>query len=105
MPFNARWIIAGLLAIGVVLLCRWASVAGSIGLLSIGHRRGKGRVAVLTWGGLRGGLSVAMALSLPEGEHRNQLLVITYAVVIFCVCVQGMTAASVIKWAARTPTI
>jgi len=101
-PFNAKFVVAGLITIGIVLLCLWLSVAGSFGLLSIGRSRPHpGRITVLTWGGLRGGLSVAMALSLPEGEERNLILVVTYSVVIFCVFVQGLTAAAVIKRATK----
>jgi len=46
---------------------------------------------VLTWGGLRGGLAVAMALSLPEGEYRERIVAITWTVAVFSVLVQGTT--------------
>jgi len=52
-------------------------------------------VAILVWGGLRGGLSVAMALSLPQSMHRDELVLITYIIVIFSIIVQGLTIGKV----------
>ncbi len=51
----------------------------------------------MTWGGLRGGISIAMALSLPEDISRNLLLTITYCVVIFSILVQGLTLAPMVR--------
>jgi CPA1 family monovalent cation:H+ antiporter len=102
LQFNMRYLVAGGVAIIVVLISRWASVAGCVGLISLGGTPRRGQITVLTWGGLRGGLSVAMALSLPEGNNRNLILVVTYAVVVFCIFVQGLTAGRVIKWAVRS---
>ena len=101
VPFRRGLIAAGVISIAIVLLARWICVAGSFGVLSFWYRSHPGRITILTWGGLRGGLSVAMVLSLPPGENRNLLLVITYAVVLFCVFVQGLTASAVIRRAVR----
>lgn len=103
MPFHGSFVLAGCVAIAVVLLCRWLSVAGSVGLMRLRGKRQRGRITVLTWGGLRGGLSVAMALSLPPGEHRNLILAATYAVVVFCLFVQGLSAAPVVRRAVGVP--
>ncbi|MEX0695694.1 MAG: hypothetical protein WD075_14695 [Rhodospirillales bacterium] len=54
-------------------------------------------IPVLTWGGVRGGISVALALSLPEGSYRPFILAATYSVVIFSVVVQGLTLGYVIR--------
>ena len=54
-------------------------------------------VSILTWGGLRGGISVALALSLPAGDIRNALVTITYMVVVFSVLVQGLTLAPLVR--------
>jgi Na+:H+ antiporter len=54
-------------------------------------------VAILTWGGLRGGLSVALALSLPAGGDRDTILLMTYAIVAFAVLVQGMTLEALLR--------
>jgi len=54
-------------------------------------------IKILTWGGLRGGISVAMALSLPPGRHRDIIVTITYAVVIFSIIVQGLTVGKLVR--------
>jgi CPA1 family monovalent cation:H+ antiporter len=58
-------------------------------------------VAILTWGGLRGGVSVAMALALPHGEARDVLVSVTYIVVVFSILVQGLTLGPVIRTIGR----
>ena len=57
----------------------------------------RGSVAVLTWGGVRGGISVALALSIPYGPFREPILIATYAVVIFSVIVQGLTIRGLVR--------
>jgi len=51
----------------------------------------------MTWGGLRGGISVALALSLPLGPHRDVILVMTYIVVVFSIIVQGLSLRKLVK--------
>ena len=97
IQFHVVYLLAGSLMIVVVLIARWISVAGCIGVTRIWRQREKGRITVLTWGGLRGGLSIAMALSLPEGTPRNILLVCSYCVVVFCIFAQGLSVERVIR--------
>lgn len=94
---QSAFILAGVLIIPLVLLSRLISV--SIPVAILGRRRTftQGAVWVLTWGGLRGGISVALALSLPESPVREALLTATYAVVLFSVVVQGLTIGPLIK--------
>lgn len=91
MPWSRRYLYAGLLAIPAVLISRWLSTLASFTIIRGFYRPQAGTVATLTWGGLRGGLAVALALSLPRGTARNQVLAITYIVVIFSLVVQGLT--------------
>jgi len=82
---------AGLVTIPVVLVARLASV--TVPVLGLGRwvRFARGAIPILTWGGLRGGMSVALALSIPDGAERDQIVVMTYFVVVFSTLVQGLT--------------
>ena len=84
-------------SIPIVLLGRLVSVWLPISLLAIRQTFSAGSIPVLTWGGLRGGVSVALALALPESAAKPVILTITYAVVIFSIVVQGLT----VKWVIR----
>ncbi len=91
LDLNPRVLIAGALAIPLVLLGRWLSVILPVNLLSNGRSLPAGAAAILTWSGLRGAISVALALSLPAGEIRDTLVTVTYVVVCFSIIVQGLT--------------
>ena len=98
IEFTGHYFLVALLAIAVTLLARLASVAGVVSLIHLGRRPTmRGTIPVLAWGGLRGGISVAMALSLPASNHREMIVVITYVVVVFSIFVQGLTIGPVIR--------
>ena len=97
LPLQSRWLLAGILMIPIVLLARWSSVAGMIGCLALRRPPASGAITVLSWGGLRGAISVALALSLPPQDNRALLLTLTYCVVIFSIVVQGLTIGAVIR--------
>ena len=98
LPVERGWLVAGLLAIPIVLAARWFSVAAIIGMLGAVTTQSKGTIPILTWGGLRGGICVAMALSLPAADSPSLVLTLTYFVVVFSILVQGLT----LGWLIRT---
>ncbi len=91
MPFTARLFLAGLVAILISLFARWASVGGAVLLMRRFRSFSTGAIKILTWGGLRGGISVALALSLPAVPERSTIVIMTYMVVVFSIGIQGMT--------------
>ena len=97
LTFKMEYVFAGLLAIPLVLLCRYVSL-----LLPIAFFKKKLDFVpktnlIMTWGGLRGGISIALALSLTEDMHRDLFLVITYIVVVFSILIQGLTVGKLVK--------
>ena len=97
LTYNQQYLWAGLIMIPVVLVIRFISVGIPVSLLKLRQTFTPNIVRILTWGGLRGGISIALVLTLPEGEHREALLMITYVIVIFSILVQGMTVGKLVK--------
>ena len=103
MPFSGRCILAGLFVVPATLLARWLSVGAVIAPMRRPLSCDRGTVRILTWGGLRGGISVAMALSLPTSGSREPLLIATYVVVVFSIIIQGLTVGGFIRRILRPP--
>lgn len=97
IPFQSHWMMVGLLMILVVVLVRVVAVGIPIRLIGLKMKVAPHLVKILTWGGLRGGISVALALSLPDGESRDLILFLTYVVVVFSILVQGLTIGPFIR--------
>lgn len=97
IKINIDVLIIGMISIALVLLARWISVFFPILLLRYKIKFEKHTVAILTWGGLRGGLSVALALSLTPDMHRDEFVLITYIIVVFSILIQGLTIGSFTK--------
>jgi CPA1 family monovalent cation:H+ antiporter len=91
LPFSWHVVAAGLLAVPIVLSARLVSVAIPVTLMRLHRRFSPNVVKILTWGGLRGGISVALALSLPMGTERQAIVTVTYAIVVFSILMQGLT--------------
>ncbi len=97
MQFTISYLVLGCIAIIIVLMARWISVSGSVLLLRNKNVFERHAIPILTWGGLRGGISVALALSVPKGDYGDLILAITYIVVLFSIIVQGLTIGSLAK--------
>jgi len=91
--FDTANVMAGLVAIVLGLFARFLAVAVPITLLRPFRDYSTGVIRIMTWGGLKGGISVALALSLPDGEWKPVILTATYMVVVFSIIVQGLTVA------------
>jgi len=97
LTFSTQYLLAGLIMIPVVLLIRFVSVGIPVSIMKLRKSFTPKIIRILTWGGLRGGISIALVLTLPAGEHREALLVITYTIVIFSILVQGLTVGKLVK--------
>ena len=89
-------------SVPLVLLARFLAVSIPVAVLRSRQKFVRGTIPVLTWGGLRGGISIALALSLPEVAEKPALLAATYAVVIFTIVVQGLSLRAVVARAVRS---
>ncbi|SUO93360.1 cation:proton antiporter [Suttonella ornithocola] len=96
---NINVLFAAGLTIFIALFARWVVVGLTTASLHRDLRVPKTAWKIFTWGGLRGGISVALVLSLPSGEPRNILLTLTYAIVCFSILIQGLTIGKVVKHA------
>ncbi len=97
LPFITNYILIGIIAILLLLICRYVSL--SIPILFLRNKKlFNARTAlIMTWGGLRGGLSIALTLSLPDSPYKEIMVSITYIIVIFSILVQGLTTGKLVK--------
>ena len=103
IAFDMSALGAGITGIGLALLARLAAVAVPVALLRPFRSYDKGVVPIMTWGGLKGGISVALALTLPDSEWKPVILTTTYVVVLFSIICQGLTIAPLAKRVGRSP--
>lgn len=103
LPDLNKQLLTGFVAIFIVLFSRIASIVlpwkffEIFKFFGIKSAYNKGSLMVLVWGGIRGGVSIALVLSMPEGEYKNLLLEVTYIVVLFSIVVQGLTVGKLAK--------
>ena len=105
LKFTGATAAASAVMLVVVLLARFVCVGVPITLLRgrFSQEFSPHTVKILTWGGVRGGISVALALSLPSGPERDALLTVTYVIVLFSIVVQGLTIGKLIKYTLKGP--
>ena len=105
LNLQGDYILAGILLFFVVLAARFIAVGIPVSLLKLRQSFHPHVVTILTWGGIRGGISVALALSLPQGPERDIIVAITYVIVIMSVTLQGLSIKSLVQYAAsKYPT-
>ena len=97
LRFQDEYLFAGLLAIPLVLFARFVSVSLPVQFFRLFEDLTNRATVILTWGGLRGGISVAMALSLPASTYRDAIVAMTYIVVVFSILIQGLTIERLIR--------
>lgn len=97
LTFEQKYIFAGILAIPLLLFARYLSLLFPIKVFARKLEFIPNTNLIMTWGGLRGGISIALALSLTQEMHRDLFVVITYIIVVFSIIVQGLTVGKVIK--------
>ena len=97
--FDSSYLLVSILTIVLVVVSRGIGVWTPIKFLSFFKTFEKRTALIITWGGLRGGLSIALALNLPDniGEGKNLILFLTYIVVLFTILVQGLTLKKIVK--------
>tara|TARA_R110002049_G_scaffold127617_1_gene284435 strand:+ start:6129 stop:7376 length:1248 start_codon:yes stop_codon:yes gene_type:complete len=97
LTYETEYVLAGLIAVPIVLICRYLSLLLPISLFKKKLDFVPKTNLIMTWGGLRGGISIALALGLTEAMQRDLFLVITYVVVVFSILVQGLTVGKLVK--------
>lgn len=95
----------GVICIAIALLGRLAAVAVPLAMLRPFLTFAQGVLPIMTWGGLKGGISVALALSLPESEWKPLILTVTYVIVVFSIIVQGLTIGRLANRVGREPDL
>ncbi len=103
IPFQRSYILVGIIAIGIVLFSRYLSLIPTISIFGKRLNFIPKTARIMTWGGLRGGISIALALALTEDMNRDLFIVVTYVVVVFSIVVQGLTIGKFVKGLDKQP--
>jgi CPA1 family monovalent cation:H+ antiporter len=101
LPFLSNYLVIGLCTIVLVLAARWLSIVLPFLLQFRLDRQQPGSLRILTWAGLRGGISIALALSLPDSDYKELILASCYCVVLFSIMGQGLTLQRLVSSVVR----
>lgn len=105
VSFDSSVLLAGVLMVLLVLSARFIAVSIPVSLMKLRTEFHPHVVKILTWGGLRGGISVALALSIPPGPERDIIVAITYIIVVCSIIIQGLTIQKLVAFAAKDSAI
>lgn len=97
LVFKVEYIYTGILAIIIALSARYLTVGLLISLMKLRREFIPNTIRILTWGGIRGGISVALSFMLADYMHREMFVTVTYIVVVFSIVVQGLTIGIVVR--------
>ena len=98
LSYQSSVLCISILCVPLAVGARWFAVSTPLQILSPLIEKRRGDITILTWAGLRGGISVALALSLPDISAKPLILTATYTVVVFSILIQGLTIEKVIAW-------
>jgi len=96
--FDWSFFMMGIIAIGLVLLVRYVTIYATYSLLKHTETKPRDTVMILTWGGLRGGISIALALSLGAAPLGDGIILMTYIIVLFSIIVQGLSLEKLVNY-------
>jgi CPA1 family monovalent cation:H+ antiporter len=101
VTFELSYVIIGLITAVMIIVVRFIVLYSTALAFRFHKKLGHGTLRIMAWGGLRGGISIALALSLPSSPYKNIIVSITFVIVLFSIVVQGLTIGSVIKKLAK----
>lgn len=101
VTFEVNYVIVGLITAVMIVVVRFAVLYSTAITFGFHRQLGHGTLKIMAWGGLRGGISIALALSLPASPYKNIIVSITFVIVLFSIIVQGLTIGSLIKKLAK----
>ena len=105
VAFEADYLVTACASILLALVARLVAVAVPVLMLKPFRSFSRGTIPIMTWGGLKGGISVALALSLPDSEWKPMILTVTYVIVIFSIVIQGLTITRLANRVGREPDL